>query len=463
MKEKLNYHRRLPHSIPIVLFCSALLLVSAVAASCAEKLSVADSVKIAIENNPTVKIAKENLNKADAQERQAIAQGMPKVTLIGTYTRLDQVTTVSFGPEPFTIGSLETRSANLAVDQPIDAFGLVRTVKGIAKLNMCSTGFGLDQAINDVTLDTKVAFFNIFRAEQFLKVQEDTVSQLKAHLKDTEARRQAGDATKFEVLRAETAVANALQGLITSQNGVQLADSSFNTVLVRPIDAPVELAEPSPPQYFTLGLDRIIATAVKSRPELRQAGYLVDIDQGLAKVARLQGKPTIGFRWNYNSSLDVSALNPRPSSWNALLSATIKLYDGGATKANTDLADSEANNARSTLERLQDVVSLEAKQSYLSVKEDQERIVAAEKGLEMAKESARLADVRYKGGVSTQVEVLDAQNALTLASTNYVNAMFDYQVAVARLERAVGGRGVLADLIAESAKGSPATPASGGK
>jgi OMF family outer membrane factor len=145
------------------------------------------------------------------------------------------------------------------------------------------------------------------------------------------------------------------------------------------------------------------------------------------------------------------------------LSATIRLYDGGATKANTDLAESEANNARSTLERLQDVVSLEAKQSYLSVKEDQERIVAAEKGLEMAKESARLADVRYQGGVSTQVEVLDAQNALTLASTNYVNAMFDFQVAVARLERAVGGRGVLADLIAESAKGSPATPASGGK
>ena len=444
------YHRWL---IPI--FCLAILFTGVTVH--AQALTLEESVKAAVDNNPTVQIARENLHKADAMERQAIAQGNPKVTIVGTYTRLDQVTTVSMGPSSFTIGSLETRAANLMLDQPLDVFGLLRTVKGVAKLNMSATEFGLDQAVNDVSLDAKVAFFNVLRAREYLKVQEDTVAQLNAHLKDTEARKAAGDATTFEVLRAETAVANAQQGLISSQNGVQLANSSFNTVLVRPIDAPVELTTPAAPRYFTLGVDNVICTAVESRPELKQASYAVRIDDGLTRIARLRGKPTMGFRWNYNTSLDVSALNPRASSWNAVLSATIKLYDGGETKANTDFAESDAINARSTYQRLKDAVSLEAKQSYLSVKENEERVMAAEKALETARESARLAEVRYKGGVSTQVEVLDAQNALTLASTNYVNAVFDYQVAVSRLERAVGGSSILACLIA-----APATPASGG-
>lgn len=451
MNEMFGLHHRAPASA-LIAMCYLTLFGAAGGTATAQKLTLDESVKIAVQNNPTVQIAKENVGRADALVRQALSQGMPKLTLIGTYTRLDQITTVSFGPDSFTFGTLETRSVNLVLDQPVDVSGVIRTARGIAKLGTCSVQFGLDQAINDVTLETKVAYFNVLRSRRFLKVQEDTVSLLKAHLKDTETRRQAGDATKFEVLRAETAVANALQGLIAAQNGVHLADSALNTILVRPIDSPVEPAEPAQPKYFTLDLGKVIETAVQRRPELIQADYLVRIDEGFAKIAYLSGKPTVGFRWNYSATLDTSTINPRANSWNALLSATVKIFDGGAAKANTDLAKSEANNARSILEKTRNNISLEAKQSYLSAKETEERVKAAEKALETATESARLAEVRYEGGISTQVEVLDAQAALTEASTNHVSSMFDYQTAVSRLERAVGGRGVLADLIAGSVK-----------
>jgi outer membrane protein len=139
--------------------------------------------------------------------------------------------------------------------------------------------------------------------------------------------------------------------------------------------------------------------------------------------------------------------NPNESSWRAFLTTSISLYDGGANRAAIDKAQADVNTSRYALEQVTNGVVLDTRQSYLSLKESRERIVAAEKALEQARESVRLAQVRYKAGVSTQVELLDAQVALTLSETNYVNALYDYQSALARLERAVGGTERMAALI----------------
>ncbi len=406
----------------------------------AQKLTLDESVKIALENNPTVTMAKENLKKANALIIQATAPGMPKVSLTGNYQRLDKVTTATLGPNTVKLGSLQNRSADLVVDQFVDVFGMTGVARKTARAGRSAYQRGVDMAVNDVTLEAKSAYFNVLRAYSFLKVQEDTIAQLDGHLKDTMQRKQAGDATQFEVLRAETAVANAKQGLLAARNAVRISSSAFNNVLVRPLETPVELADPAPPVYYTLDMQKCVDAAAKNRPELQQADLMVKVDDGLAKVASLNGMPKVSFRWDLNKNFDTSLFNPRENSWTAFVTASFNVFDGGAVRATANIAKSEANNARSTREKAFQGVSLEAQQAYLDVTNNQERVQAAEKALEMATESMRLAEVRYKGGVSTQVENLDAQAAFTQAAENHVTALYDYQESLATLERAVGGR-----------------------
>jgi outer membrane protein TolC len=416
----------------------------------AEKLTLADSIKFALENNPSVRIAEENVHRARATIHEATAIGMPKLTLEGIYQRLDEIASVTFGERTVELGTLDSRTADLTLLQPVDVFGAVKTARRAARSIKSGSEHDLAATTNNTTLEVKQAYLNVLREQKKLVVYEGAILILEAHLKDAQAHYNAGTIARFDVLRAETELANARPALITARNGVELAKSAFNNVLGRGLDASVDLEEPRTPEFVQADLVACVQSACGQRPEVLRADTQVDVSDIVAKGAELAGKPRFNLRWAYNRNFDSTVFNPRESSWRAFFTASVSIFDGGATRASVDKAESDAQNARSAREQVVQGVTLDAKQAYLSLNESRERIAAAEKGLEQARESVRLAQVRYKGGVSTQLEVLDAQAALTIAETNHVNAYYDYQVALARLERAVGGSAQFAKLVGET-------------
>ena len=435
-------------------FCMAIMLaLLSAGVGRADSLTLADSVNTALANNPIMKIARENIEKSKATIDEATSLGMPKLSIQGVYTRLDQVPVADFNGNSIELGKQDSRIADLVLTQPIDVFSIVKTGRQIAKLSKSSTQYDLDQATNDVTLNTKTAFFNVLRAQAFQKVQEDTVYQLDAHLKDAQLHYDAGTIARFDVLRAETELANARQGLIASRNGVELAKSALNNVTGKPLTTLIELVEPADPGFPTIELAACTDAACRWRPEVLSANTRVRMADQTKRVTNLAGKPRFNLQWDYNRNFDATLFNPRENSWKAYLTTSISVFDGGATKAAVDMASSDAANARSAQQQITDAVTLDVQQSYLSLNESEDRIQVAEKGLEQAKEAMRLAQVRYQGGVSTQLEVLDARAALTQAETNHVNAQFDYQIALAKLERAVGGKEQFAGLLAKETRG----------
>ena len=429
-------------------FCiSIALIVLATGIGRAESITLAESVNAALANNPTMRIARENIEKSKATIDEAGSQGMPKLAIQGVYTRVDQVPTADFNGNTIKLGTQDSKTADLVLTQPIDVFSIVKTGKHVASLSKSSAQYDLDQATNDVTLDTKTAYFNVLRAQAFQKVQEDTVGQLEVHLTDAQLHYDAGTIAKFDVLRAETELANSRQGLIASQNGVQLAKSALNTVIGQPVTTLIDLVEPENPGYPKVELAACTDAARRWRPEVLRAQTQVQIADKTRKIASLMGKPRFNLQWDYNKSFNPTIFNPRENSWRAYLTTSINVFDGGATRAAVDKASSDAANSRSLQEQVLQAVTLDTQQSYLNLNESRDRILVAEKGLDQAKEAMRLAQVRYQGEVSTQLEVLDARAALTQAETNHVNATFDYQIALAKLERAVGGKEQFAQLL----------------
>jgi len=434
-------------------FPAIVLLVLSSGIGQAQSLTLADCINTSLQNNPTMRIARENIEKSKASMNEATSLGMPKLAIQGVYTRVDKVPVADFNGNSIKLGTQDSKIADLVLTQPIDIFSIVKTGRRVAKLSKSSAQLDLDQTTNDVTLDTKTAFFNVLRAQAFRKVQEDTVAQLDAHLKDAQLHYDAGTIARFDVLRAETELANARQGLIASRNGVEMAKSSLNNVMGRPVATQFDLAEPENPGFPKFELAACTDAACNGRPEILRAKTQVEMADQTRKITSLAGKPRFNLQWDYNRNFNATVFNPRSTSWTAYLTTNISVFDGGATRAAVDKASSDAANARSLQDQLIQAVTLDAQQSYLSLNESRDRIQVAEKGLEQAKEAMRLAQVRYAGGVSTQLEVLDARAALTQAETNHVNAQFDYQIALARLERAVGGKEQFAGLLAKETRG----------
>jgi outer membrane protein TolC len=411
---------------------------SALPAAC--KLTLEQSVDIALKNNPMVFVASESVTKAAAQIDEAAVPGRPTLHIETQYERMNRPPTVVIGDyPPITLGGVYCRTADLIFLQNLDAFGLVRTGLKAAKYNKLSSTHGYSQQVNDTTLDVKTAFYDVLRARASVKVVQETIDQLNAHLADAEKSYKAGAIAKFDVLRAQTELANVQQSLIAAQNGAELASAAFNNVLGRPLDMPVELVDAGELKPAEPELTQCVDVACRARPEILRAETQVQYTDAVAQAARLESKPKFWVKWDYNRNLDANSFDTLASSWKAVVGGTISLYDGGATRAATKKAESDARTARSMMEQAMQAVKLDAQQSYLSLQESKERINAATQALVEAKESKRLADLRYKGGLSTQVEVLDAQAALTLAQTNYVTAQYDCQVALAKLEHAVGG------------------------
>ena len=414
----------------------------------AQKLTLADCVNTALENNPVMRITRENIEKSKAAIDEATALGMPKLSIQGVYTRVDKVPTADFNGNVVELGTQDSRTADLVLTQPIDVFSIVKTGRRVAKMTKSTAQYDLDQTTNDVSLNTKIAFLNVLREQKKLYVAQGAVQVLDAHLKEAQLHYQAGTIAKFDVLRAETELANAQPGLIQAQNNVELAKSGLNNLMGRPVTTLVELVEPEDPGCPKFELAEVSDAASRWRPEILKATTQVSAADQMRKIASLSGKPRFNLQWDYNRNFDATIFNPRESSWRAYLTTSISVFDGGATRAAVDKASSDAANARSLQDQMLQAVALDAQQSYLSLNESQSRIQAAEKGLQQAREAMRLAQVRYQGGLSTQLEVLDARAALTLAETNHVNATYDYQIALARLERAVGGKEQFASLLA---------------
>jgi outer membrane protein len=419
----------------------------------AQSLTLADCINASLQNNPTMRIARENIDKSKASIDEATALGMPKLNIQGVYTRVDKVPVADFNGNSIELGTQDSKAADLILTQPIDVFSIVKTGRRVAKLSKSSAQYDLDQATNDVTLDTKTAFFNVLRAQEFQKVQEDAVSQLEAHLKDAQLHYEAGTIARFDVLRAETELANAKQGLIAGRNGVQLAKSALNNVMGQPVATLIDVVEPEKPVFPKIELAACTDAACNWRPEVLKSKTQVRMADQTRKITSLAGKPRFNLQWDYNRNFNSTIFNPRDHGWTAYLTTNISVFDGGATRAAVDRASSDADNARSMQQQVTQGVTLDAQQAYLNLNESRDRIQVAEKGLEQAKEAMRLAQVRYQGGVSTQLEVLDAQAALTLAETNHVNATYDYQTALANLERAVGGKEQFAGLLAKATGG----------
>lgn len=411
-------------------------------------LTLQDSIRIALQNSRSLRSVLQDERKANARVREAKGAGLPQLDVSANYRRLDRVPKAKFPSfDPITgtftfneieIQPIDSGTATVSLSQLVDISGVVRTATDAASLYSRIANLDVQRTRNEVVLQVKQAFYDVLRAQELVKVAEEALQNAEVRRRLAQAAVDAGVSPKLDVMRADAAVAAAQQAVITARNALQLAKSAFNNVLGRRVDEPVELLPVEEQVPEPADFNQYLQEALAKRPEMIQANLGISLAEKQITAAKRDQLPTVVVRGQWDFNLKTSTFQPRESSFTTIAAVQFKIWDSGQTQGRVEQARADVDKAKITIENVREGIALEVRNAYLGLQEAREKVSAAEKGLQAATESLRVARLRYEAGVSNQLELSDAELAYTQAEQNLVNARYDLRVAWARLEKAMG-------------------------
>jgi outer membrane protein len=405
-------------------------------------LTLEESVKIALERSLNLHSALVGIAGSEYRRKEAITNFLPLWTGQYSYTRYNSPTVVGSGSSVFW-GVESTRDVfnfSTNVNQPVFTGGLNLANYRSAKLGVDLSKTNVETIKRDLVLQVRVGYFNILRAEKFLDVAQQQVKQFEAQLEVTKAFFDVGIIPKNDVLQAEVRLANARQTLVRAENDLATAKASFNILLRREINTPLEVVDILAYKPFPMGFEASLEEALRLRPEVKAAQLNIDQAKENVKVARSGYFPTISLNGGYNRLSDIIGLNGdiKSERWTVQALATFTLWNWGNTSFKVGENKVKVIQAEDSKTQLIESITLEVKSDYLNMLVAEKNLSVAEKAIEQAEENLRMNEERYKYQVATQTDVLDAVTLLAQARVNYYGALSDFNVAKALLERAMG-------------------------
>ncbi len=405
-----------------------------------ENLNLINSINFALENNRNIKSAEKNITLADIKIKEAGAKYEPQLSYQGILTRMDQATVMQLGPMSVTMADKIMQDHKINYSQALYTSKKVEYGRLMAEKYKESAIFAVDSARVNLVYMVKKGFYDLLLAREFVKVTQESVELIAAHVKTVKNRYDAGTASKFDLLRVEVQEANTRPNLIKAVHGLTIAKNAFNNILARPIFADIEITGELKKSLLPLvELESALNTALGTRDDIKSAKSALEAAETNLKLARAGDKPTVALSGTYDQakgkSYPVEKFN---ETWNMNLVAQVPIYDGRETKHAVETAVTNFEQKTIDFEQLLENVKLDVKVAHQELIQADELITASEKNVEQAKEALSIAQVSYDNGLNTNLEIMDAQLALTQAKTNYYQALHDYSVAFAKLEKSMG-------------------------
>jgi len=418
-------------------------------------LTLADSMALAVENSPAMKIAESNQEKATWSVKEAKAHNGVSLGYNYSLARTDQPASwynnttnpypYSFNPKTNTIidfpawPTISTAyNHQLKLQLPLYTGGKIENTISLAKHGSDAVALGTSTAKQQLTLEVTTSYYNVLQARNLTEVAQEAVDDLDAHLKNAQSRFDAGTVSLSDVLQTQVRLSNARNNLIKAQNSTKLARYKLNTVLGLSLQNKAVLADKFSNQPSLLTVDDSIAVALKNRPEMTQANLKIAMAKDKVKIANSGNLPTVALVGTETWADTNPSTSKDRNSWLIGVNVQLNVFDNGLTKSQVKQADHEVTETREQVNQLTDKISLEVCQAYLSVQEATERITNNQVAVEQSQHDYQLAQQRYEAGISTNLDVMDAELAMIQAKTNYIQALYDANNSMALLDKAMG-------------------------
>lgn len=442
--------RRLFRNLLFKLIIGLILLYPALIFSedAADTLNLQQTIDAALEANLGLLESIEEVKAAQENKKARITEFLPTLNARYNYIYRDSPTTQALGTQQQGIVDVlinpdEEYNFVTSFSQPLfTGFALLNQYK-IASMGLDMAKFRELITRQDVILDAKNAYFSILKAAKLVDVAEDNVKQIAAQKEVAENMYQVGMSPLNDLLQSQVQLANAKQQLITAINNLDVAKSQFNTLLRRPVNTPVAIADILDYTPIEQDINYCLAYAEDNREEIDVADIEVQIAEKDYNLTKRDYYPTVnltgtltqrGTDWDVNGGEGIAD----KEFWDIRATATWDFWEWGRTTYGVREKLSRIAQAKYRKEQILDNIELQVKEAYLRTKESEKNITTVEKAIEQARENLRITEERFKEQVSTATDVLVAQTLLVETMTNYYNALYDYKIAKAVLYRAIG-------------------------
>jgi len=380
--------------------------------------------------------------------RGAQAGRRPDLDLSASYSRNSNVPELILafpGSEPRVIfpNLPNNWRTHVGASLPLYTGGRIDSQVAAATQTERATASDRAAAENDLVLETHVAYVNVLFARENARVLRAAVASYEAHLKDARNRQDLGLSASNEVLAVTVERERAELGRVQAENAAAMATANLLRLVGLPPGTSLELETVPAVSPATQGeTDGMIAQALAGRPELEALRARARALDAGARVARSLTRPQAGLQ----AGFDYANPNPRilpltgawNDSWSLGISVNWKVLDGGRADAAAAQGRAQAEAMRAQLADLESRIRLEVTTRQLELESTLAGKVVAQRGIEAARDAVRVAQDRYKEGVLSSTELLDAETRLLRAELDATQTDAQIQVARANLTRAVG-------------------------
>lgn len=367
-----------------------------------------------------------------------------------------------FGDLPF--GQENAYAATFSASQLLYSGGRTGAALNIARNYRDAARLNLTEETAEIELQVRSAYYRALLAQQLEGIAEAGLEQAEAFLRQERLRQSAGRASELDVLRAEVSRDNLRPQMVQARNAAELAKLDLKRLVDLPLGQPLRLATPlAPPPAAELARATLAPeVSVAQRAALAAAERQVAIREQQVRIARGAFLPSVSLSMNYGRQLFPSTTfaldEPWRTDWTAGVNVNIPLFNGGQRTADLQTARVERERAELQLSQLREAVQLQAEQARGERERASTAIAARERTVEAAQRVHDLTVLRYDQGLATQLEVSQARLELLQARSNLAQAIADFYIADAGLVRATGVAPQATGTLGEDAA-VPTTPA----
>ncbi|HUW22792.1 MAG TPA: TolC family protein [bacterium] len=404
-----------------------------------KELTLEKSIEIALEGNKKILAAKERLGVAKGELIVARAGFLPTLSLGGNYLRLGEGQKISIGGgNDVVVRGQDTYTATATIEQPIFTWGRIKNSYRQASSNQRISEEDYRKEKNLLKFQVTESFYNLILAGELLNLSQESYAQMERHLLQVEERYENGLASKFDLLRARVELANLKPQLIRSRNSLTLAENRFKSLLGFPSRTEVRPQGELKYEATEIELSLAIEEALRNRPEIISLKEQENIALAQVRLASASNKPLLSTIYNYQFQKPYHWKDEWGKEWNAMVVLQFPIFSGFSTKGKVLQSRSQFKEVKYNLEGKNEEIELEVREIYLNLRQEEETIISQRENVGQAEEAMRIAEKRYTGGLITNLEFMDSQLAMTEAKTAYLQALANYQIAKAKLEKAMG-------------------------
>lgn len=418
-----------------------------------EVLTLDQCLDLAFKNSRDFMKATKNVEKTEEAVRQAEGGFWPTLSYQVGYNKFSDPQGqgwVALPPQNpsqtspsswiYSSGRDDGYSGTISLTQPLYSGGKLTDGLKLARLQLEIAKEDQRKAKQALVFNVKSAYYQLWLAGQKLKVTQASYENYGHHYQQVNNFYKVGTASKYDLLQAEVNWKAQKPLLVQAENDLTVARLNLAILLGidkdRQFTVDVDLDHLQLPEEISLKYQEVLDQAYRDRPEMRQKQYLVESARTSIHISQAGYKPNVSITGQYQGRGSDLSLSSR--TWTLTVGLSGVLFDGFTTKAKIDSAKDDLEMATINEASQRDLIQSDIKQAIQTLKAALETTRYNQANINLNKESLRLTEARFNAGMSTTLDVADAQLKLDTALNSYYKSVSDYLTALAKLDLVIG-------------------------